>query len=335
MILVTGGTGLIGSHLLFHLAKNGERARANYRTRESLDKVAKVFGYYTDSPSTLMDKIEWVQADITDIGQMQKLFEDIKKVYHCAALISFDPKDQKALEKINVEGTANMVNLSLKHGVEKFCHLSSIAAIGPSLKDKEATEENEWNDVNISDYGLTKRDAELEVWRGSQEGLSVVILNPGVVIGPGFWKSGSGSFFSYAAKGKKHFIPGGTGFVSVHDVVEAMVLTMESAIKNEQFVLVAQNLTYGQFFQKIASGLGVEPPSKKISFFILEWLWRLDWLRSKLFGKRRRLTKVVARGLRHREIYSSGKFKKTLDFKFGDLDKAILFCCSKFKAREQ
>ena len=232
MILVTGGTGLIGSHLLFHLAKNGERARANYRTKESMDKVSKIFGYYTDNPSELMDKIEWVEADITDIDRMNTIFEDVKKVYHCAAFISFDPKDYKTLEKINVEGTANVVNLCLKHGVEKLCHVSSIAAIGPSLKDKEATEENEWNDAHVSVYGLTKRDAELEVWRGSQEGLSVAILNPGVVIGPGFWRSGSGSFFTYAAKGKKHFVPGGTGFVAVDDVVNAMVRLMESDIKN-------------------------------------------------------------------------------------------------------
>lgn len=333
MILVTGGTGLIGSHLLFHLAKNGERARANYRTKESMDKVSKVFGYYAENPSELMGKIEWVQADITDIGQMENLFESVKKVYHCAALISFDPKDYKTLEKINVEGTANVVNLCLKYGVGKLCHVSSIAAIGPSLKDKEATEENEWNDTNVSDYGLTKRDAELEVWRGSQEGLSVVILNPGVVIGPGFWRSGSGSFFTYAAKGKKHFVPGGTGFVAVDDVVNAMVQLMESDIKGEQFILVSENLTYGQLFQKIAKGLGVEPSSKKISFFTLEWLWRLDWLRSKLLGKRRRLPKAVAKGLYHQEHYSSEKIKNTLNFSFGDLDQTILFCCSKFKAR--
>ncbi|KAB5485067.1 NAD-dependent epimerase/dehydratase family protein [Flagellimonas hadalis] len=333
MILVTGGTGLIGSHLLFHLAKNGERARASYRTKESLDKVAKVFGYYAENPSELMEKIEWVQADITDIGQMERQFEGIKKVYHCAALISFDPKDYKTLEKINVEGTANVVNLCLKHGIQKLCYISSIAAIGPATKGKESTEENEWSDTHVSVYGLTKRDAELEVWRGSQEGLSIAIVNPGVVIGPGFWRSGSGSFFSYAAKGKKHFIPGGTGFVTVDDVVNAMVQLMESDIKGEQFILVGENLTYGALFQKIAKGLDVAPPSQKVSFFALEWFWRLDWLRSKLLGKRRKLPKAVAKGLYHQEHYSSEKIKNTLNFSFGDLDQAILFCCSKFKAR--
>ena len=129
-----------------------------------------------------------------------------------------------------------------------------------------ATEENEWSDIKVSGYGLTKHDAELEVWRGSQEGLAVVIVNPGVVIGPGFWKSGSGSFFTYAAKGKKSFIPGGTGFVSVNDVVKSMVLLMESNTEGERFILVNENMSYREFFRRIAPHLEVTPPSKQDTF---------------------------------------------------------------------
>ncbi|MFD2099831.1 NAD-dependent epimerase/dehydratase family protein [Flagellimonas iocasae] len=331
MILVTGGTGLIGSHLLFHLVKNGRGVRATYRSADTLDKVTKVFGYYCDHPSSFMERIEWFQADIINVAQLGDAFEGITKVYHCAALISFDPKMYKSLAKINVEGTANVVNLSLKHGVEKLCYVSSIAAIGQSNKGNMATEDNEWNDSNASVYGITKHDAELEVWRGSQEGLNVAIVNPGVAIGPGFWKSGSGTFFTYAAKGKKSFIPGGTGFVTVNDVVTAMVSLMESNIAQERFILVSENLTYEELFQKIAPKLGVAPPTKKIPFWTLEIFWRLDWLRSKLLGKRRRLSKVMAKGLYHREIYSHEKLVDALNFKFEDLDEAIAFCCEKFK----
>lgn len=322
---------MIGSHLLFHLVKNGGGVRATYRSPNTLDKVTKVFGYYCDDPSSFMERIEWFQADITNVAQLGAAFEGITKVYHCAALISFDPKMYKDLVKINVEGTANVVNLSLKHGVEKLCYVSSIAAIGPSNKGNMATEDNEWNDSNASVYGITKHDAELEVWRGSQEGLNVAIVNPGVVIGPGFWKSGSGTFFTYAAKGKKSFIPGGTGFVTVNDVVSAMVSLMESNIAQERFILVSENLTYEELFQKIAPKLGVAPPTKKIPFWTLEIFWRLDWLRSKLLGKRRRLSKVMAKGLYHREIYSHEKLVNALNFKFEDLDEAIAFCCEKFK----
>ena len=191
-----------------------------------------------------MDKIEWVQADILDIEALHALFKDVEYVYHCAALISFDPKDYPRLVKINIEGTANIVNLCLEHHIKKLCYVSSIAAIGPSPKGLEATEDNEWSDSNVSVYGLTKHDAELEVWRGSQEGLPVVVVNPGVVLGPGFWNSGSGTFFKYASKEKKSFIPGGTGFVTIHDVVNAMVMLMESQIVRERFILVNKNLTY-------------------------------------------------------------------------------------------
>lgn len=322
---------MIGSHLLYHLVDSGQEVRSLYRTKDSLQKVTKVFGYYSDQPTSLMDKIEWVEGDITNIGELTKAFEGIKQVYHCAALISFDPKDFKKLEKINIEGTANVVNLCLKFGVQKLCYVSSIAAIGPSVKGNMATEENDWSETNASVYGLTKYNAELEVWRGSQEGLSVVIVNPGVVIGPGFWKSGSGSFFTYAAKGKKHFIPSGTGFVAVDDVVKAMVALMESEIQSERFILVDQNWTYEQLFQKIAPKLGVEPPSKKLSYFSLEVFWRLDWLRSKLLGKRRRLSKVMAKGLYYQENYDNSKLKEALGFEYGNLDTTINLCCSKFK----
>jgi len=330
MILVTGGTGLIGSHLLFHLINSGKTVRSNYRSKASIEKVRKVFGYYTDDPSSLVEKIDWVQADITELGNLDNLFIDVDYVYHCVALISFDPKDYKILERTNVEGTANVVNLSLKYGIKKLCYVSSIAAIGSNPKQTEVTEENEWNEAKATVYGITKYEAELEVWRGSQEGLDIVVVNPGVVIGPGFWKSGSGSFFTYASKGKKYYFPGGTGFVTVSDVVKAMTMLMESNIRTEGFILVNQNMTYKEFFDKIAPKLEVSPPTKKVSKFMIECFWRWDWARSNLFGKRRKLSKAVAKGLFHKEDYSSEKIKSELDFEFEDLDKAIEFCCDRF-----
>ena len=333
MILVTGGTGLIGSHLLFHLISNGETVRSNYRSKASIEKVRKVFGYYTDEPSILLEKIDWVKADITDLGDLGQLFIDIDQVYHCAALISFDPKDFKLLERTNVGGTANIVNLSIKYGIKKLCYVSSIAAIGSNPKQKEVTEESEWNEANANVYGITKYEAELEVWRGSQEGLNIVIVNPGVVIGPGFWKSGSGTFFTYASKGKKYFIPGGTGFVTINDVIHAMTRLMESTIRTERFIVVNQNMTYEQLFHKIASKLGVVPPTKEVSKFILECFWRWDWIRSYVFGKPRKLSKAVAKGLYHQEEYSNEKIKSELDFTFEDMDKAIGFCCAKFREK--
>ncbi|MGX1928473.1 NAD-dependent epimerase/dehydratase family protein [Flagellimonas sp. 2504JD4-2] len=331
MILVTGGTGLIGSHLLFHLTKSGQHVKASYRNKDSIEKVLEIFGYYSDHPNALFEKITWIKADISDISSLMPIFAGIEYVYHCAALISFSPKDYRALVKTNIDGTANIVNLCLEHQVKKLCYVSSIAAIGASVKGEVTHEDNEWNDTNVSVYGLTKNEAELEVWRGSQEGLSVVVVNPGVVLGPGFWHSGSGTFFKYASKEKKSYFPGGTGFVSINDVTHAMIALMHSKIDRERFILVSENLSYRELFEKMASKLGVQPPTKPIPFWLLEILWRIDWLRSNLMGKRRKLTKNVVKGLYHQETYSSDKIKNAIDFKFEDLDDAIAFCCKKFK----
>lgn len=331
MVLITGGTGLIGSHLLFRLLERGERVRALYREKESLEKVSQVFGYYSDRPADLMAQVEWVQGDITDSCTLEENFEGIQKVYHAAGLVSFDPRDRKSLEQINVQGTALVVNLCLKHRVEKLCHLSSISAIGPSKKGEMATEENPWDQGPISVYGQSKMDGELEVWRGSQEGLKVVILNPGVVLGPGHWQEGSGSIFGLAAREYQHYLPGGTGFVGVNDLAGAALAAMESKVHGERFIVVGQNLSYGELMQQLALGLGVRPPSKLLSFFVLECLWRLDGLASALSSRPRRLTRALVKGLYQREIYSSAKIEKRLGVTLDGLEAEIRSCCSKFK----
>lgn len=326
---------MIGSHLLYRLVKEGRHVRASYRSEESLEKVAKVFGFYSEAPKPLMNQIEWHKADITDVANLESAFVGVEKVYHCAALISFDPKDYRRLEKINVGGTANVVNLCLKYGIKKLCHVSSIAAIGPSPKGQMATEENEWNEAVASVYGLAKYNSELEVWRGSQEGLSVVIVNPGVVIGPGFWRSGSGTFFTYVAKEKKYLLPGGTGFVTVNDVVNAMVGLMSSSIQSERYILVSENWTYATLFEKIAANFGVAPPNKLLTKRLLEIFWRLDWFRSTFMGKRRKLSKNMARSLLQQETYSNEKLVNGLDFSFEDMDAVIARCCTIYGKRNK
>jgi nucleoside-diphosphate-sugar epimerase len=332
MYLVTGGTGLIGSHLIFSLVKCGHKVKATYRSEKSLAKSKHVFSYYSKKNSEqLFNQITWVQADITDIVSLENAFVDVTYVYHCAALISFDPKQYRQLKKCNVEGTKNIVNLCITHKVKKICYVSSIAALGASSKNEWINEETEWNGKHATVYGITKKNAELEVWRASQEGLSVAIVNPGVVLGPGFWKSGSGTFFYYAAKGKNIALPGGTGFISIHDVITSMTLLMDSTITNERFVLVDENVTYLDIIQRIAKNMGVSPPSKVFGKIQIEVFWRLDWIRANLFKKRRRLPKSMAKSLYKRELYSSEKIKTALGIKFSNLETTIDFCCARFK----
>ena len=201
MILVTGGTGLVGSHLLLHLLEKGENVRAIYRNKKNIVKVKSLFDYY--DKVDLVDKIDWIEADILDIPSLEIAFENVDYVYHCAGFISFDPNDENQLRKVNIEGTANIVNFCIAKKIVKLCHVSSIAALGDLTANQIIlTENTEWNPEKLhSDYAISKYGAEMEIWRGQQEGLKAVIVNPGVIFGPRFWNQGSGAFFSTIKKG--------------------------------------------------------------------------------------------------------------------------------------
>ncbi|SIS41092.1 Nucleoside-diphosphate-sugar epimerase [Zobellia uliginosa] len=330
MVLVTGGTGLVGSHLLLKLVQNGNSVRAIYRKGSNLERVAKVFAYYTDDAQALFNKIEWVEADITDIPALENAFDQVSHVYHTAALISFDPKKFDILEKINTEGTANVVNLCIAHKIKKLCYTSTIGAIGKSMGNAMANEDNPWTSREANVYGLTKQAAEMEVWRGSQEGLSVAMVNPGVIIGPGFWNSGSGDLFTVAQKGYRFYPPGGTGFITVYDVVKMMVALMDSEISNERYIAVAENLTFKEILTKITSELGIKPPTTQLKYWQLEIGRWFDWLKNLFLQNGRRITKNSIRSLKNREIYDNQKIKTDLGFEFEPIDEAISFCCKRF-----
>ncbi len=265
MVLVTGGTGLVGSHLLLHLLEKGIRVRALHRPGSDLRAVAKVFAYYSEYADELFRSLEWIEADISDIPAMEAAFVNVEQVYHAAALISFAPQDQDRMMKVNAKGTANVVNLCLAQKIKKLCYVSSIATIGTGRSEEQANEEDAYQDQYANDYGRSKYEAELEVWRGSVEGLSVVIVNPGIILGPGFWGGATGSLFMIANKGYRHYPPGGSGFVTVKDVVRAMTMLMDSKIKNERFILISENLTYQKILTLITKNLGLETPFKTLA----------------------------------------------------------------------
>ena len=323
MILVTGGTGLVGSHLLYHLCLQNVAIRAIYRTKSSLENVKKVFRYYTDDEN-LFSKIEWYQADITDVPKMIPAFSDVKHVYHCAAFISFNHKDYRKMRKVNIHGTAIIVNLCIAAKIEKLCFVSSIAAVGDSLKGKIVTEENEWNkELDNSGYSITKFGAEMEVWRASQEGVDVVVVNPGVILGSGFWNSSSGKLFSQVNNGFRFYTEGVTGFVSVQDVVKPMILLMNSPVKNERFILISENKSFKEIFFLIADTLGKSRPSIKIKPWQTNLFWRFAWCVSKIARKEPLLSKYSARSAHSVAEYSSEKIQKKINYQFEDLEKSV------------
>lgn len=331
MILVTGGTGLVGAHLLFHLLNENQPIRAIYRNEKKFDTVKRIFGYYTNNADTLFDTIEWVKADLNNIPQLTEAFKDITHVYHCAAFVSFEPDKFNLLQKTNIKGTANIVNFCIDHKVEKLCYVSSIAALGASLNNKAITEDTEWNnEIDNSVYAITKYGAELEVWRGTQEGLDAVIVNPGVIIGPGIWRYGSGSLIKMIYNGLKYYTKGSTGYIDVNDVVKIMIQLVKSDVKNERYILVSENLSFKAFFTKTANYLGVKPPQKEAKPWLLNIVWRLDWLKHKLTGKRRILSKQTANSAITTTNYSNIKIKDAIGFEFLPMDKSIRITCSYF-----
>lgn len=330
MILVTGGTGLVGSHLLFRLVKDGHFIRAIHRTNSNLDQTKKTFSCYSEQAAELFKKIQWVEADINDLPALEIAFKGVTHVYHCAALISFDPKAYRRLRKINIRGTANIVNLCLSNSVEKLCYVSTIGTIGKSLNGSMATEETEWTEADANVYALTKYAAEMEVWRGSQEGLPVVMTNPGIIIGPTVWNQGSGKLFTNANRGLNYYPPGGTGFISVHDVVQMMIQLMESSVKNERYIAVSENLTFHEILNRITKELGKNPPKKQLKFWQLEVFRFADSIWCAVTGKKRKMTKSTIRSLRNRQIFDNQKAIQDLNFEFEDLSKTLKVTAERF-----
>ncbi len=331
MILVTGGTGLLGAHLLLKLVEAGHSVRAIHRKGSDLKRVEKVFGYYRKDATKLFNAIAWILADINDIPALEIAFKNITHVYHAAALISFDPEDLKTLQKINAEGTANIVNLCIANNVQKLCYASTIGAIGRSIDGSSANEETPWTPQEANVYALTKHAAEIEVWRGSQEGLPVVMVNPGVIVGPGFWDSGSGALFTTARKTYGYYPPGGTGFISVLDVVAMMIELMQSPVKNERYIAVTENWTYQKILGEITQELGIKSPTNELKFWQLEIGRWLDSQRNRFFKSGRSITKSHIRSLKNRQFFDNRKIKAELGFEFRSLRNEIRFCCEKFR----
>ncbi len=325
MILVTGGTGLVGAHLLFELTRKYDSIRAVKRHSSDLQAVRKVFGYYAGATEAdaLFEKIEWVTADINDIPALNEAFKGISLVYHCAALISFDPSDEKKMRHINIEGTANIVNLCISNKIKKICYVSSVAALGSVPKQAVIDESLTWNpEENHNDYAISKYGAEIEVWRGSQEALDTVIVNPGIILGPGFWDSGSGQIFNRIDKGLSYYFPKVSGFVSVKDVVRAMIQLTESDIVDEKFILVAENVSFEVILKKVARYLQKPEPHKKLK----KWMITTGWIFQKIgswFGMKREVTRESINSLYEKSEYDNSKIRSAIDFEFTPIDEVL------------
>jgi len=330
MILVTGGTGLLGSHVLYEFSRQGRKVRAIKRESSDTAMVRKVFSYYSEAPDELLKNIEWFDTDLLDFGSIGDVLEGIREVYHIGAVVSFYPRDHKAMLKVNIEGTANLVNLSMDKKVEKFCYVSSVATLGRGLNGTPTSEEDYWvTSRKNTTYGISKYGAEREVWRGMEEGLNAVIVNPAFILGPGFWSDNSG-LFRLVFEGLKYYTDGINGYVDVRDIVKAMIQLMDRNIFNERFILSADNISYQQLFGLMAKYLGKPTPAVKIPDFVTELVWRMEAARTFFTRTTPVLTREMAHTMKQKYTYSHEKLQKALDFEFTPLEQSIREICEMY-----
>jgi nucleoside-diphosphate-sugar epimerase len=331
MILVTGGTGLIGSNLLYELSLKNDRIRAIKRPASDIRNVLKIFGYYSENPETLFKKIEWVDADIGDYIALFEAFENVDRVYHCAGMISYNRRIRKKLFETNVTGTANVVNIGLERNVKKLCHVSSIASFGEYDGIKPIDEKTRWNPGNISSlYSLSKLKAEMEVWRGIAEGLEGIIVNPSVVLGPGFWKNGVGKAYSLVSKGMRFYTLGSTGYVDVRDVARIMIRLMESGISGEQFLISSENFTFKEILDLISASLNRRNPDIRASRFLTGLGWRISELSAFFTGKQPVITRDNMNISHKYNLYSGQKVRDVLNYDYIPVKDSIQFLTEKY-----
>ena len=320
MILVTGATGFLGSELISQLIPQGKKLRALKRDNSVIPTLLK------DNPL-----IDWVVADINDVATLEDVFEDITQVYHCAALVSFNPKDKTELLKVNIEGTSNIVNLCTAYHA-RLIHVSSVAALGEPKKGKQITENDYWEyDAKAHSYAISKYEGEMEVWRGIAEGLDAVIVNPSVIIGANAGFKGSGAIFKLVKDGLSFYTKGATGIVDVEDVAKSMIALMDSEITGERFTISSENYHYEQFFAEIAKGFGIAAPAKEAKPWMLGIAWRAAKLASFFTGKVASLTSDAAKSSLNASYYNNDKIINTIDIKFKPLQQSIQETCAGLK----
>jgi len=328
MILVTGGTGFLGSHLICSFLENGKQVRATHRDSSDFTIFDRVAKYYGNDVERNKKHVQWVEADMLDVFSLEKVLDGITDIYNCAGMVSFQPGDRKKLNRVNIDGTANLVNLALTNNIQKFCHVSSTAAIGRAENELLIDEKVIWKTSGRnSRYAVSKYGAEREVWRGIAEGLNAVIVNPSIILGPGEVNSGSTRMIKVVDNGLYFYTPGSNGFVDVRDVTKIMTQLMENGIFGERFVVSAENVTYKKLFTYIARSLDKKPPIFAASGFLSEITWRLEHLRHYLFGSKPLITKETARTAKINYSYSNKKIRERLNYSFIPVAECIADAC--------
>lgn len=308
---------MVGSYLLYELTCKGHKVRALLRPGKKPYEPSNIFNCLSAKDENLAGQVEWVEGDVLDPFSLHQAMKDVEYVYHCAAYISFNPRELQKMLAVNIEGTANVVNACLENGIKKLCHVSSIAALGQAEKGEMIDENAKWKTSRInSGYAISKYGGEREVWRGIEEGLNAVIVNPSVIMGAGCHERATNSLFHSLKNFLPFYTTGVNGYVDVRDVVSAMIMLMESSVRSERFVLNSENLTLREFFIKTADILGKPYPRFALNKNVLIILAKADELRSRITGTQPLLTRENVRAVMSKSYYSAEKFRSAFTYSF-------------------
>jgi nucleoside-diphosphate-sugar epimerase len=323
-VLLTGGTGFLGAYILKNLIEKGFTVRATRRS------AALPFFI----PSEILEKVEWVDADVLDVVSLEDALEGVWAVIHAAAIVSFDRKDRDKMYQVNVEGTANVVNCAVESGVKRLIHVSSVAALGRTTRKEMVTEEKKWEDNSSNThYAISKHHAEMHVYRGFAEGLEGVVINPSTILGYGNWHQSSCALFKNAYKGFNWYTKGVNGFVGVEDVAEATVQLLESDISQERYILNAENWPFQKLFNTIADNFGKPRPAREATKAMGELAWRMESMKAMLTGSKPLLTRETAKVAQSQTSFDNSALCAALPgFSFTPLETVIANSCEKYKA---
>lgn len=324
MILVTGGTGHLGAHLLYQLVSENKPVRAIVRNHSRIEITRRIFSLYSNDPDTLIHRIEWVEGDVTDYGSILDALKDVSVVYHAAGFVSFSERQKKKLENVNSTGTANIVNSCLEAGVKRLCHVSTIATLGETSNNETLTETLIWNQgESATAYAKSKFRGEMEVWRGIHEGLNAVIVNPSVIIGPGMWLGKGNDILKSVYRGLKFYTTGSTGFVDVRDVAKIMVLLTEGTWQGERYILNSENLSYKTILDYIATAMDKPKPFVMISPGLAKLALYVEKVRAFLTGTTPRMSSKSLEIAFENLNYSNRKILEIPEVKFLSVQESI------------
>lgn len=315
----------MGAYIIKQLVEDGYRVKALRRSNKLPHFI----------PQEIFSRVEWVEGDVLDVVSLEEGMEDVDAVIHSAGVVSFQKKHRPTMYKVNVEGTANVVNIALEKKVKRLVHISSIAALGRKTDGGHVNEEKKWEDNKVNThYAKSKYRAELEVWRGMSEGLNAVILNPSTILGYGDWHSGSSAIFRNVFNEFKWYSPGVNGFVDVVDVAKATILLMESDISEERYIINSENWPFKKLMHTMSENFGKRKASKQTTPAVVAVAWRLEKVKSFFTGKNPLLTKESAKVAHSMTYFDNEKFLRAFpQFNYVPLEESIRNACNQYSAK--